>query len=188
MDLNGFDRDELLALARLDVERGQLEAALGKLKHLVAAPDRQPEALVLAARLYAQLGLMPRAQQLFEMYIAAKPDALHERFELGMTYFDSGKADRAVAMWSKVLESQPTHPPALFYTGLASAQAGKLADAKRSLDILMKSAATDNLYFSKGKELLSEIDQGLVQATQARQGTGATPSLAAHSYLSTAEH
>lgn len=188
MDNTIFDADELLALARHDLERGQLDQALHRLKRLVGESDPKPEALVLAGRLYAQLGLSEHAQRLFEKYLMAKPDAVHETFELGMTYFDSGKVEKALEMWAKVLVQQPTYPPALFYNGLASARDGKLTDAKRNLDILLKSAPADNLYFTKGKDLLREIDQALIQADQVPPAAIDAFSKSAPSYFSKTEH
>jgi hypothetical protein len=52
-----FDADELLALARHDVQRGDLQAGLLKLKGLVALASPPAEAIATIARVYAQLGL-----------------------------------------------------------------------------------------------------------------------------------
>jgi hypothetical protein len=41
------------------------------------------------------------------------------------------------------------------------AQQGRMADAKHAIEILMKSAPADNLYFGRGKELLQSIDTDL---------------------------
>src|SRR5687768_13252760 len=153
-----FDNAELLALARLAVERGDLESALGKIKPVIADADASADALSLAARLYAQLGLYDRAEKLYERFLEKHPAASVERFELGMTHLDGGKPTQALEIWEKLLKDQPTHPPALFYKSLVLAQSGKAAEAKQGLDILLKSAPSDNLYFGRGKELLQAID------------------------------
>lgn len=156
-----FDADELLALARQDLEKNQLDGALEKLKSILAGPQPAPEAIAMAARTYAQLGLFIRAQELFRRYLAVNPQALTEQFQLSMTHFNNGEIQAAQAMWEAILKQYPTHPPALFYNGLSLAQQGNTLEAKRNLEILLQSAAADNLYCGRGKELMQSIDAGL---------------------------
>lgn len=153
-----FDNDEMFALARRDLEAGRMEEALFKLKKLIAGPDAMTEALPHAARVYAQLGLMEKARDCYRRYLKTKPDATLESFELGITYFEGGEGGEAKKVWDRVLEAQPTHPPTLFYSGLLAAREGRLPDARRNLDVLFKATAADNLYVTRGKELLRDID------------------------------
>ena len=155
-----LEADELLALARHDIERGELESGLRKLKQILAGSNPLAEAQSVAGRLYAQLGLFERAQALFQSYLQTNPDSVVERFQMGMTHLDAGQQQEALAIWEQLLHDHPVHPPALFYKGLVLAQAGKVPEAKQSLDILMKSAPADNLYFGRAKELLQAIDAG----------------------------
>ncbi len=153
-----LERDELLALARLDIEAGRTEEALRKLKPLIAGDDAPVEALPLAARLYAKLQLTERAQACYRRYLAARPEALLESFELGMTHFEKGENGEAAKLWQGVLERSPTHPPALFYRALLAAREGRAPDARRDLDVLLKAVPADNLYVGRGRELLQEMD------------------------------
>lgn len=155
-----FELDELLALAQLDLEKGNIENALRKLKRLVAAKNPPIEAYTMAARTYAQLGLFERAKALFKSYLKHNPDAIVESFQLGMTHFDAGEKEEAMTIWDAIIKKEPVHPPALFYRGLVLAQQGKTADAKQSLDTLMQSAPADNLYFNRAKELLQALNNG----------------------------
>lgn len=155
-----FEADELLALARLDLEKSNLEGALAKLKQILSGADVLPEAQAMAARLYAQLGLHERAQGFYKAYLQSNPTAVTEKFQFGMTHLEGGHPLEALKIWDELLKDYPTHPPALFYKGLALAQQGKPNEAKQSLDVLLKSVATDNLYFGRGKELLQAINQG----------------------------
>lgn len=156
----GFDTEELIALARLEMDKGAMDQALLKLKQVFADGEPPAEASSLMARLYAQLGLFKRAQEYYQRCIKANPAALLERFQLGMTYFDSGEATEALAIWDELLKDHPAHPPALFYRAYALLQNGNRADAKQSLEIIMKSAPADNLYFGRAKELIQVIDGG----------------------------
>lgn len=171
---DAFETDELVALARLDIERNQLDEALWKLKQAQADAAAPAEVFAMLARLYAQLGLWDRAKPLFERYLAAEPNAVNETFQLGMVHFDSGQADEATRIWDKLLLTQPTHPPALFYRALAKQQLGQPAEARHSLDVLLKSAPPDNLYFNRAKELLQVIE---TQVPASRNAAGTASSL-----------
>lgn len=155
-----FDTDELLALARLDISKGNTESALLKIKTALNDSKVPDEAYSMAAKIYAGLGLFERAQAMFKAYLNKNPDAPLETFQLGMTYFDSGQRQEAVKIWENILQKQPTHPPVLFYTALAKAQEGDTATSRKILNDLIKSAPADNLYFKQGKELLSAIERG----------------------------
>lgn len=171
-----FETDELVALARLDIERNQLDEALWKLKQAQTDAAAPPEAAAMLARLYAQLGLWDRAKPLFERYLAAQPNAINETFQLGMVHFDSGQTEEAIKIWEKLLQTQPIHPPALFYRALAKHQTGQSAEARHSLDVLLKSAPPDNLYFGRARELLQVIDTQPTMAAGTARGvsTGAS--------------
>jgi tetratricopeptide (TPR) repeat protein len=153
-----LDDDELLALARRDAENGRLEEALRKLKPMIARADGPVEALPFAARIYAQLQLAERAQACYRRYLAARPDAVLESFELGMTHFQKGEAAQADQLWRSVLQRSPTHPPTLFYSAVQAARSGREPDARRHLDVLLQAIPGDNLYAQRGRELLKEMD------------------------------
>ena len=165
---------ELLALARLAIERNDIESALIKLKKVIAVSEPPIEAVSMAARIYAQLGLFDRAEKLYEQYLEKHPGAVVERFQLGMTRFDAGKSVLALETWERVLKEQPAHPPALFYKSLVLAQSGKVGEAKQILDGLLKSVPADNLYFGRGKELLQAIESGRVAQAPAIKNNGGT--------------
>ncbi len=157
-ELSLFESDELLALARLDIEKNRIDAALMKLKQADKLPDSPSECDSLLAKLYAQLGLYARASYHYESFLVKEPEALLEKFQYGMLYFEQGIFDRAMETWREVLEHSPTYPPALFYCSLVSWESGQETEAHRLIDILLKSAPADNLYFKRGKELLQNMD------------------------------
>lgn len=173
---NELDNDELLALARLDISKGNTENALIKIKAVLNDGKTPDEAYSMAAKIYAGLGLYQRAQTMFKTYLEKNPGALLETFQLGMTFFDDGQRQEAVRIWEIILKKQPAHPPAMFYTALATAQEGDTDTARKILDSLIKSAPADNLYFKQGKELLSAIERGekakVPAAKDADAGTG----------------
>ena len=166
-----FETDELIALARHDIESNQPGPALDKLKRVLADAAPPAEALSLAGRVYGQLGLFKRSQDAFRRYLALHPDASNEQFQLAMSHYSNGELAEAQAHWDAILRVHPTYPPALYYNGLTLARQGKPMEAKRSLDILLQSAAPDNLYAGKGKELLLSIDAGLQDSFIQSQAT-----------------
>lgn len=155
-----LDQDELLALARIDIEKEELESALIKLKQILLQESPIPDAISMIARLYAQLGLYNKAQEFFGKYVEINPDAEIEYFQLGMTYFESGQNSKAEEIWDDILANKATHPPCLYYKSLSLAKKDNPSGAKELLDVLLKSASPDNLYFQRGKELLIAIDAG----------------------------
>jgi len=156
--VNALDDDELLALARRDAEHERTEEALRKLKPLITRADGPIDALPLAARIYAQLKLPERAQACYRKYLAARPEAVLESFELGMTHFEQGEAAEADRLWGAVLQRSPTHPPTLFYSAVHAARSGREPDARRHLEVLFQAMPGDNLYVQRGRELLKEMD------------------------------
>jgi len=158
--LESFDTNEILALARLDIEQSRIDQGFFKIKHLLKTDAADPEVLTMAGKLYAQLGLFDNAINCFKQYLELKPEDVLEKFQYGMVHFDNGDDDNALIIWDELLSANPTHPPALFYKGMVLAKQNKLADAKQTLSILLQSAPADNLYFERAKELLQAMDRG----------------------------
>jgi hypothetical protein len=97
----------------------------------------------------------------------ATSESVNEMLQLAVTQFTSGAVAQAQTLWNKVLALHPTHPTALFYSGLSFAREGKLVDARRLLDLLIKTAPTDNLYFGPAKELFASVDAAMHQQAAA---------------------
>jgi hypothetical protein len=162
-NMENFDLDELTALARLDIEQGRVEQGLSKLKCILPNPYAPAAAISMAARLYAQMKLFDRAETLFIKYLSMAAGALEEQFQLGMVQLDKGDSARALETWGGLLKQQPTFPPALFYCAMVQHKIGKLADARRNLDVLLQTVPADNLYYGRGKELLHAMDRDAIQ-------------------------
>ena len=158
--LGELDSEELLALAKIDLDQGRMDQALIKMKHILNADKGNGEALSMAGKVYAQLGLFEKAKNCFKQYLEIAPESIVDQFQYGMVHFDSGGRDTALSIWNELLAKQPTHPPSLFYKGLLLAQNNNMADARATLSILLQSAPADNLYFGRAKELLQAIDKG----------------------------
>lgn len=163
-----LDGEELLVLARLDLEQGRIEAALLKFKRILAAGSPPVEAKLEAARVYAQFGLRKKAQSLFKSYLEQQPDDTDARFQLGMVLFEDDQREAAFPLWEQVLKKMPQHPPALFYKALATAQSGKIPEARQQLTALTQAIPTDNLYFARARDLLKDLEGAPAKADSVR--------------------
>jgi len=172
-----LDSEELLALARLDFEKERFDQALVRLKQAAAGDGSQPaEISALLGATYARLRLWGRAREAFEAFLARHPDALNERFQLGMTYFDGGELDRALSTWQEVLRREPLHPPALYYSALSCARLGKLEPAMSFCETVVSSSAKDNLFHGRSRELAEQLRADL----QKRSAAAVPPSRTSH--------
>lgn len=162
MDFSAYcDADELLALARLDMEKERLDQAMVKLKQIVAAErsgTRTPAVWAELGRLYAQLKLREKAKDAYSRYVEQNPQAAHERFQLGLICFELNETESALRLWGEVLTAIPGHPPALFYTALANARMGALGRAWEMCKQILSRLEADNLYFGQTKDLLQKIE------------------------------
>ncbi|VAW67895.1 hypothetical protein MNBD_GAMMA08-1909 [hydrothermal vent metagenome] len=165
--LDILDNDELLSLTRWQLDQEQLGNALISVKHALKRDDCTIESHRLVAKIYAQLGLYEHAKKAFEHLLELEPDALTEKFQYGMVFYDNGDSDKAIDIWSSVLDSEATYPPALFYSALAKTSLNQQSNAIEHLNILIKSAPSDNLYFERGRELIRSIEEN--KATGGKQ-------------------
>ena len=62
----------------------------------------------------------------------------------------------------------PNHPPALYFTALASNLDGNKEEARRGLMQLFRNASSDNQYVLQGKDLLNKLDANIEEAGSAK--------------------
>jgi tetratricopeptide (TPR) repeat protein len=148
-----FDKEETLALAREHFEQSRIEEALGRIKELLEDDVAVPGAWELAARIYTRLRLYGRAIALLQRCLELDPESLERQLELAMVYQDSGDLDTALNRWDALLERHPLMPPALFNAAWLLAQRKQFADASRHIEVLLQTAAEDNLYVGRAREL-----------------------------------
>ena len=152
-----LDLDELIVLAKLDLEASNLSDALIKLK-FAYSKDAKGEVLIMLARLYARLGLFAKATPLFSKFLDENPEALVERFQFGMTYFDSEKFEQAFEIFESIIEKEPNHPPAMFYSALILSKQNKVNDAVAQLENILTTVDKKNLFYTRAHEQLMQLD------------------------------
>lgn len=158
--LDVLDGEELLALARVDMDADRIDAALVKLK-IAQSKDVSAEVDALLGRLYAKLALFEKAKSCFVRYLEVYPDALISRFQYGMVHMDEGDVSSAVKEFDKVLEQDDKHPPSLYHKAVALNEFGEAPLAIKVLDALLSSASEDNYFHQRGVELRAQIESGV---------------------------
>jgi tetratricopeptide (TPR) repeat protein len=153
-----FDSEELVAYAKHSLERDDLVGAMALLKRAASRSDAPQATAALIGRTQARAGLLERAQRSFEAFLAAQPDAIHERFELGMVLQQRGDKLGAIRNWDAALAASPTYPPAAYFRALAALDAGDREMAKRLLGALTASTPADNLYAKRAAELSAQLE------------------------------
>lgn len=157
-ELDLFDAEELLVLARIDLEKGAVDRALAKFKQALSTGAAQPALKLEAARVYAELGLRNKAIPLFQAYVAAAPEDVDAQFQLGMAMFEEGMTEAALDLWGGVLTASPGYPPALYFRAAAQLRMGRPQDAAKLLRSAMDSIQSDNLYFARSRDLLAMLE------------------------------
>lgn len=160
-----LDPQESIALTKWHIQEKQLDKALIQIKPVIQGEAAEPEALLIAARLYAQLQLFSHAQNLFSQYLEKNGDDSAAKFQLGMSYFDNGDNDKASETWSDILKTEKNHPPALFYSAIVLLQKQDSKSALVHLKNIIASTSSDNLYYNKAKELIIEVEKNSSNVT-----------------------
>jgi tetratricopeptide (TPR) repeat protein len=181
-----FDAEELFALAKLDLKKGNVAEALEKLKSITRGEQAPPGAYSICGHVYLQLELPDRAERMFLKHLALYPGAPDEMFALGSVHFHTGRNAEALKLWDDLLQKFPSYTPALLYRAILQAQAGQVAAARNDLETLMKSTPVESPYFKPAQELLQRLDaQRPVNASATVPYAG--PALARTAYSSETE-
>lgn len=154
-----YDVDELLALARMDLQEKNCQESLWKIKLAMGKCDDGHEAYALAGRVYAQIGLYDKARDAYVNYITHNPDAILERFQHGMVLFDMGDFEKAQATWQELLQQSPGYPPALYYMAICWLQADNKDKAMQLITELKNTAPKDNYYVNLAIEMEQRMNQ-----------------------------
>lgn len=154
-----YDVEELLALARMDLEKNSYQESLWKIKLAMKKCKQGEEAYALAGRVYAQIGLYEKANVAYQAFIDHNPDATLERFQLGMSLFDSGEIEQAQKNWESLLEISPVYAPALYYMAVSYLHTDNIDLTRSYSATLLSSVEPDNYYYGLTQQLLEKLEQ-----------------------------
>lgn len=133
------DPEANLRLAELYRQIGRTELALPLLRNLAGVALPAPQLNLLGAA-WHRLGHAQEAKAAFERAVAARPDSLEFRFNLGLALRDLGSAREAADCFSRNLAAQPDHLPSLLQLGAVLREDQQLEAA---LEVLQRIVAID---------------------------------------------
>lgn len=115
------------------MKAGQFDAAVEGLKNFLATyPDHEVGTGLLASA-YFQIGLVDKAQPLYERLVATCPQNALARFQLGMLYFTQQEFRQAITTWQPLLSTEDEFM-AHFHSALAHVQLGEISAARPLLE------------------------------------------------------
>ncbi len=85
--------------------------------------------LLQRAIVFHQSGDLEKAIQAYREYLAAKPDSIEARSNLGAVLVRAGRYEEAIAEYDRALSKDPQNAPILLNLGLAYYKTGRAADA-----------------------------------------------------------
>lgn len=136
MDLqtDQLDTDELLHLAIQASKMQRQDQAITYLKQAVQKNPENADVLYMLAAEHAQIGLYERAAEEMTQALALNPDLHTARFQLGLLYLSSGKAEPALATLQPLTQLKQDDFFYCFSQGLVHLIRDEFADCKRLLE------------------------------------------------------
>jgi predicted Zn-dependent protease len=153
----------LLRASAILHKHGAAAAAEELLDRLIEAePQRAPEVLTARARMYADVGDLPRAIAVLERGVTEYPDSVDLRYAVASTYEEQGRIADALRELTGVVNARPDDPAALNALGYT------LADHSRQLARARKLIEDAHAAAPKNTAILDSLGWVLF-----RQGHGA---------------
>ncbi len=152
-----LDSDEIFALARVDFQKENYDLCLEKLKYIQSRNQIPVAVYSLLGRTYAVLELFERARDVFKIFLENVPNALQERFHLGMVEKDLGNTDGAIKYWDEVLEAESAFIPALYHKAVVCVENNSLQDASQLISQLLDVVPEGDQYAVMARELSERI-------------------------------
>lgn len=157
-DYSTLDSEEIFALAKIDFQRKNYEASLVKLKALLSRNQIPLQAYSLLGRVYATIGIFRKAKECFQVFVKNNPNALDEKFQLGLVEKDMGNDEAALEQWDSILETAPKFAPALFQKARVLIDKEDKGEAIELLNYLLETAPEGHDLIAETESLLSKIN------------------------------
>ncbi|EHK8998535.1 hypothetical protein M2H13_18905 [Vibrio vulnificus] len=156
-DLSVLDDEELLALAKVSVERADYEDALIKMKILLNRDNFPVSIYALFGRTYTALELYSKAIESFNEFLYHYPEVIPERFHLGVVYRRMKNNEKALSVWNEVLELAPAFPPALYNKALLLLDWHDEDGAIEQLNYIIENVDPEDDHVEMASHMLSSI-------------------------------
>ena len=106
-------------LAELYLSYNRLEEALFEYNKAIALDEKNLEARIKVAKVYAKKKFLSKAFDELKRLKNEHPGYIPARIHLGILYYGCGKVLEAQAEWQKILAREPGHPEAAMYLNLS---------------------------------------------------------------------
>lgn len=162
-----LDTEELFRLALLDVQADRHDAAIVKLKRVIALAPSDSRAHFMLAAEHAELGLYDRAEEGMRRALDIDGELHTARFQLGLLQYTRGNAADATETWSGLEKLGPADPLVLFKSALLNIQAGSLDLAIQELECALEVSASNPALRNDISKVLASVRSKLTEATTA---------------------
>ncbi len=105
-------------------------------------PAFHPAVLQLG-RICLMFGVLDKATEYYERYIAAVPDDIEAQLDYGFALVQSSQTEKAITVLTRLLERKPELFPAHVTLALAYQQSGKQEQAEKSRELALQYAPDD---------------------------------------------
>ncbi len=153
---NPLNPEVPLFLARLELNKGDIEAARSSIREALALKADYADAHLMLAQLEIQAGNLKEAITSAENLALIIPGNASIYFELGLLKYSNKDYNGAGEAFSLALNVAPDYANAQYYIGLALAQLGRLDDALKQFEVL-SSSNPDSL---EVKQIIDDLKKG----------------------------
>lgn len=143
----------LLLLARLELNKENIDAARSYIRSSLALKQDYADAYLMLAQIETAAGNSAAAIASAENLAILVPDNPGIHFELGLLKYSSRDFSGAVKSLTQALKLSPEYANAKYYLGLTLANLGKFAEAQAELEDLTRTNS-DNLELIKALEAI----------------------------------
>ena len=146
----------LQAIAGIDVELGDDEKAIARLKEVLAAKPDDVAVTQLLINVLTQAGKQEEAKTYMTKLPAGTKVDANVTLNMGIDAYNKGSMDKAFEYFDQVVKDYPDHADAYYYRGLVLVNKGKNAQAKADLQKFLE-LAPNSPNAEMAKEFLKSI-------------------------------
>jgi eukaryotic-like serine/threonine-protein kinase len=149
LSLDSHSPEVLVILAKLMLQTGRMDEALGAVQQALALQSQNLDALFCLVQAHESRGRFAEAEKAALQAVALRPEYWLTYERLALVYFRWGRFEEAATYWGKVVEMVPDHEHASSNLGAALFHLDRFEDAiaayRRSLEVHPQASAYTGL-------------------------------------------
>lgn len=131
------------------------------LRELIVKDSTNVDAQYYLGLFSVKSGQIDKAEQRFETVLALRPNDIRYQVEVGYQYMVMQKPEKGLVCFERGLQIDSTDNNSLFFSAQALEQLGRLAEAKRNYEQLLRHN-TDEVVATKVNEYIDNINKKLI--------------------------